>query len=84
MNVYVTDDFNTAQGQQWLQSIHDYRVPLLVVSTCLNAVLLSRPLSNGKPDNKDGLPASRLWQWDPFLGLDTVYGQMTALSRYLS
>ncbi|KAK2738129.1 cytochrome p450 alkane [Colletotrichum kahawae] len=79
MNVNVTDDFNTAQGQQWLQSIHDYRVPLLVVSTCLIAVFLSRPLSNSKSDNEGGLPASRLWQWDPFLGLDTVYGQMTAL-----
>ncbi|KAF4911602.1 Cytochrome P450 monooxygenase tenA [Colletotrichum viniferum] len=79
MNVNVTDDFNTAQGQQWLQSIHDYRVPLLVVSTCLIAVLLSRPFSNSKSDNEGGLPASRLWQWDPFLGLDTVYGQMTAL-----
>ncbi|KAK6822863.1 hypothetical protein PG987_014408 [Apiospora arundinis] len=58
-------------------------VPLLILSCSLVAVLVVRSLATARLDQKEGidgtLPAPRLWQWDPFLGLDTVISQVRAL-----
>ncbi|KAK8849059.1 cytochrome P450 [Apiospora arundinis] len=58
-------------------------VPLLILSCSLVAVLVVRSLATARLNQKEGidgtLPAPRLWQWDPFLGLDTVISQVRAL-----
>lgn len=55
----------------------------MVLSSSLLAILLSRLLGRKDtttPDDPDGCqPAQRLWQWDPYLGLDTVVSQVRAL-----
>jgi cytochrome P450 len=55
---------------------------LFAIATSIIAVVLKSlsDRSSKDEDNIDGCkPAPKLWQWDPFLGLDTVLSQVRAL-----
>lgn len=67
------NELTTGQGAQ------SFKLPLLLLSSSLIAILLGKLVRQSRPDADGALPASRLWQWEPFLGLDTVYSQMRAL-----
>ncbi|RYP62899.1 hypothetical protein DL770_009508 [Monosporascus sp. CRB-9-2] len=66
-----------------LPTVHDINIPLLVLTSSLAAILLSRIFGGSKKNvstDVDGCqPAPRMWQWEPFLGLDTVISQVRAL-----
>ncbi|KXJ87993.1 putative cytochrome P450 monooxygenase [Microdochium bolleyi] len=68
-----------------LPRIHDANLPLLVLTSSLVAILVSQLLSRGvgsDATDPDGCqPAAKLWQWDPFMGFDTVIGQIRALKN---
>ncbi|RDL32694.1 Uncharacterized protein BP5553_09150 [Venustampulla echinocandica] len=62
---------------------YSLNVPLLLLSSGFVAIALSRLLGAGESTtDQDGCqPAARLWQWDPFLGIDVVISQVRALRR---
>lgn len=62
----------------------EHKVPIAALTTVILAILINRLFfSNPSADTiaKKGVPTSRVFQWDPFYGLDMVYSQIRALKN---